>query len=378
MIYLDYAAATPMDKRVKLAMEPFFSSHFANPSAITYSAGREAKESLMVARSSVALHLGAKPTEIVFTSGGTEANNLAIQGILNSFPKTNLVISPIEHPSLYEPASKYRHKICQVDSRGQVDLDSIEKLIDDKTVLVSVMLVNHEIGTIQPISKVAKLVNSISQQRRSKGNYLPLYLHTDACQATNYLDLHVSKLGVDLMTINGSKIYGPKQSGLLWVKTGVKLSPLIYGGGQEHGLRSGTENLPSIAGFAEAMTLTSDMRRKEAKRLEELRDNFISGLLKLKSGTTLNGSATKRIANNIHISIPGIDNEWLLIKMDEAGIAAAAGSACSASDETPSSVLRALGLNDTSSRQSVRFSLGRQTTRAELVKCLKVLATLIK
>ncbi len=377
MIYLDYAAATPLDTRVLAAMRPYYTDTYANPSAITYSMGREAKESLTKTRAKVASFVGAKPTEIIFTAGGTEANNLAISGILNNFKGSNLVISPIEHPSVYEPAKNYKYKIAQVNEAGIVDVDSIAKLIDDHTVLVSVMMVNHEIGTIQPIKEIARLVASVRKQRLMKGNKLPIYFHSDACQATNYLDIHTSKLGIDLMTINGSKIYGPKQSGFLWVKTGTKIKPLIYGGGQEHGLRSGTENLPAIVGLGVAMDIASDTRKQETIRVEKLRDDFISSLLALDTRLKLNGSKTKRIANNVHITIKGIDSEWLLIKLDEAGIEAAAGSACSASSEEASAVLRAIGLDETSARQSVRFSLGRQTTEAELLKCLKTLKSLI-
>jgi cysteine desulfurase len=358
-------------------MRPYYTDTYANPSAITYSMGREAKESLTKTRAKVASFVGAKPTEIIFTAGGTEANNLAISGILNNFKGSNLVISPIEHPSVYEPAKNYKYKIAQVNEAGIVDVDSIAKLIDDHTVLVSVMMVNHEIGTIQPIKEIARLVASVRKQRLMKGNKLPIYFHSDACQATNYLDIHTSKLGIDLMTINGSKIYGPKQSGFLWVKTGTKIKPLIYGGGQEHGLRSGTENLPAIVGLGVAMDIASDTRKQETIRVEKLRDDFISSLLALDTRLKLNGSKTKRIANNVHITIKGIDSEWLLIKLDEAGIEAAAGSACSASSEEASAVLRAIGLDETSARQSVRFSLGRQTTEAELLKCLKTLKSLI-
>lgn len=377
MVYLDYAASTPLDKRVLKAMEPYFFKVYANPSASLYSMGRQAKAGLNSARSLIAELIGAKPPEIVFTAGGTEANNLAITGIMDSFPGSNLVISPIEHPSITEPAKKYQAKVCQVDKEGLVDPSSIKKLINDQTVLVSVMYVNHEIGTIEPIKEVAKLVLSIRKQRLSKGNKLPIYLHTDACQATNYLDLHVAKLGIDLMTVNGSKIYGPKQSGFLYIKSGTKISPLIYGGGQERGLRSGTENLPAIVGLAKAMKINSSIRKAETKRIEDLRDYFITSLLELKSTIKLNGSKLKRIANNVHITIPGSDNEWLLIKLDEAGIEAAAGSACSASSQEASDILKAIGLDEDSARQSLRFSLGRQTNKADIDKCLNALEKLI-
>lgn len=377
MIYLDYAAATPLDKRVLTTMTPYYLVDYGNPSAITYELGRKSSESLNKARQSIAYHIGAKPVEITFTAGGTEANNLAIQGIMNNFPECNMVISPLEHPSVYEPAKNYNLKIAQVDSDGLVKLSSVEKLIDNKTLLMSVMMVNHEIGVIQPIKEIAQLVTRVRKLRLAKGNKLPLYFHTDACQATNYLDLHVSKLGVDLITVNGSKIYGPKQSGFLWIKTGVKLKPLIYGGGQEHGLRSGTENLPAIVGLAKAMDISTDLRKDETKRLEILRDYFMDSLLKLRPDIQINGSRVKRIANNVHITIPNLDSEWLLIKLDEAGIEAAAGSACSASSELPSTALSAIGLSDKLARQSLRFSLGRQTTKLDIDNCLRTIKSLL-
>lgn len=376
MIYLDYAASTPMDKNVLKAMEPYYLKKFANPSAINYSMGREARVVLNKARATVASVIGAKSPEIIFTAGGTEANNLAIRGVLDAF-KGNIIISPLEHPSVSEPSRNYDFKVCSVDSTGLIDIQSLEKLIDAKTVLISVMLVNHEIGVIEPIKELSALVSKIKRKRLISGNNLPLYLHTDACQATNYLDLHVSKLGVDLMSVNGSKIYGPKQSGFLYVKSGTKLAPLIFGGGQERGLRSGTENLPGIVGLAKAMEITVKNRKKETKRVEQLREYFIDSLLNLRPDIRLNGSRLKRIANNVHITIPGSDNEWLIIKLDEAGIEAAAGSACSASSLEPSESLKAIGLNEESARQSLRFSLGRQTKKSDIDKCVLTLKKLI-
>lgn len=376
-IYLDYAAATPLNPEVLKAMNKYSSKSYANPSAITYASGREASQTLSKARTEIASYFGAKSTEIILTAGGSEANNLAVQGVLNNFKNAEVVTIPIEHPSVSEPVKKYAHKFCLVDNQGLVDLKSLEKSIGSKTVLVSIAMVNHEIGTIQPIKQISDLINKIRLDRKKKGNKLPLYLHSDACQATNYLDLHVSRLGVDLMTINGAKIYGPKQCGLLFIKTGVVLSPLIFGGGQERGLRSGTENVANAIGLAKALEVNSRLKKTEIKRVENLRDQFIRDLIKIRPDIKINGSTSKRVANNVHLTIPGIDNEWLLIKLDQADIEAAAGSACSASNQTPSEVLKAIGLDEKSARESIRFSLGRQTKMSDINRCLSVLSKLI-
>jgi cysteine desulfurase len=369
-IYLDYAAATPLDPAVLKAMQPYLADNFYNPSA-TYSAALEVKKAVGEARSKVAHWLGARPSEIIFTAGGTEANNLAIHGVMREFPVGNIVVSALEHESVLVPAREYDCREAAVRPDGRLDLDDLLQKIDDKTVLVSIMYANNEIGTVQPIREVAKLVAEARRQRGVKG--LPLYLHTDACQAANYLDLHVAGLGIDLMTINGGKIYGPKQSGVLYVKAGLKLKPLISGGGQERGLRSGTENVASIIGLATALDLAQSKRHVEAKRLQELQRLFFKLLEEQVPTAQINGSRKYRSPNNLHLTIPGQDNERLLIQLDEAGIMAAAGSACSASNQEPSHVLRALGLSDTEAQASLRLTMGRSTTEEEIKRCLQVL-----
>lgn len=363
LIYLDHAAATPMDPKVLAAMQPYFSDQFYNPSA-TYMPAKKVAQSLQEARDQIAATLGARSTEIVFTAGGTEANNLAIQGVLQAHPKGNTVVSAIEHDSVLRPAAKYATRIARVDVQGSLNVGHLRELIDKDTVLVSVMYANNEVGTIQPIRDVAQLIAGIKSERKKAGNSMPLYLHTDAAQAGNYLDLHVARLGVDLMTLNGGKIYGPKQSGVLFVKTGVILQPLILGGGQERGLRSGTENVAAAIGFAKALILAQSMREHEALRLQRLQAHFMDVATKQIANVVINGSQKKRLANNVHITIPGVDNERLLMQLDEQGILAAAGSACSASDEEPSHVLRAMGLSDTDAQSSLRFSMGRTTTES--------------
>ncbi len=375
-IYLDYAAATPVDSAVLKAMEPYFSEKFFNPSA-NYLAAKAVAADLSAARESVAHWLGAKPSEVIFTAGGTEANNLAITGVLEQFPNANLVISAIEHESVREPAGQFGRHEAAVTKEGLIDLKSLEDKIDNNTVLVSVMYANNEIGAIQPLKEIATLLQKIRQQRRVAGNELPLYFHTDACQAANYLDLHVASLGVDLMTLNAGKIYGPKQSGVLYVRTGVKLVPQVRGGGQERGLRSGTENVAAAAGMAKALEIAQKMRADESRRLTQLRDEFIRALQAELSEVIINGSLKKRLPNNVNVTFPGQDNERLMMQLDEAGIICAVGSACSASKEESSHVLRAIGLSDEAARSTLRFTLGRSTTNSEIKKTVTALKEIL-
>jgi cysteine desulfurase len=371
IIYLDYAAATPVDPGVLRAMKPYFADNFYNPSA-TYSAASNVQQALAAARSGVAHWLGARSSETIFTAGGTEANNLAIHGVMRQFPKGNIVISSIEHESVLAPAHAYDCRQVVVQPDGRLDLNDLRQKIDEHTVLVSVMYANNEIGTIQPIREIAGIIAAKRLERQSK----PLYFHTDACQAANYLDLHVARLGVDLMTINGGKIYGPKQSGALYVKAGVTLLPLIDGGGQERGLRSGTENVAGTIGLATALELVQSGRREEAVRLQALQQDFFKQLEAKLPQAAINGSRKWRLPNNVHVTLPGQDNERLLIQLDEAGIMAAAGSACSASNETPSHVLRALGLGDDDARASLRFTMGRATNASQLGSAISTLVRL--
>ncbi|MGZ6004646.1 MAG: cysteine desulfurase family protein [Candidatus Saccharimonadales bacterium] len=375
-IYMDYAAATPMDDTVLAAMQPYFAQKFYNPSA-TYLAAKAVHADVEAARAKVAHWLGSRPSEIVFTAGGTEANNLAIQGVMRQFPDANLVVSAFEHDSVLEPARQFDHKIAKVSADGRLDLTDLEAKINHKTILVSVMYANNEIGTLQPLKEVAKIIDKIRINRQKQGNKLPIYLHTDACQAANYLDLHVDRLGVDLMTINGGKIYGPKQSGALYIKTGVLLTPQILGGGQENGHRSGTENVPAIIGLSTALDLAQIKRLTEVKRLAELQQRFVDKIVNSIKSASVNGSLRQRLPNNIHLTFPGVDNERLMMQLDEQGIMSAVGSACSASNEEPSHVLKAIGLSDADAQSSLRFTMGRSTTAADIDHTVKVLTELV-
>lgn len=372
-IYLDYAAATPIDKQVLRSMEPFFSRQFYNPSAL-YLAGREARQALEGARALVAQNLGARPAEITFTAGATEANNLALQGIMQNYPDAEALVSAVEHDSVLAPAELFNSRQIPVDKNGRVILDELEKIISDKTTLVSIGLVNNEIGTVQPLSDISKILNKSRKLRDPKG--LPLLLHTDAAQAPSYFDLHISRLGVDLLTINGGKIYGPKQSGVLYARAGIKLKPLILGGGQENGLRSGTENVAGAVGLATAFDLAQNLRSLETRRLTELRDYFIKGIQTNMPLAIVNGSPKHSAPHIISVTFPKVDNERLMMELDERGIAVATGSACNASSDKPSHVLAATGLSDQDARSSLRFSFGRGTSKSDIKHTLKILKQL--
>lgn len=360
-IYLDYAAATPIDKRVLDEMLPYFATHFHNPSAI-YASGRDAKRALDEARASVARSIGSRPSEIVFTAGGTESTNLAIKGVMDRFSDAELIVSAIEHEAVMKPAQNYNVIYAPVDKSGIVIVSELEKLITDKTALISIMYANNEVGGVQPIEKIAALVARTRSHRRRSGNTQPLLLHTDACQAPLYLDVAVSRIAVDMMTLNGGKMYGPKQSGILYVRAGTTIVPLIEGGGQEFGVRSGTENVAACVGFAKALELASEHRKERVQQMKELQEYFVQSLSMIPR-VTMNGHMKKRLPNNIHVTIENSDNERVLFSLDDQGIYAAAGSACSASSEEASHVLLAMGCSADYARSSLRFTMGDSTTK---------------
>lgn len=372
-VYLDHAAATPMDPAVLTAMQPYFADQFYNPSA-TYLAGKQVRQAVDDARVRIARWLGARPIEVTFTAGGTEADNLAIHGVMQQFPGANCVVSAIEHDAVLRPARAYDCRTAPVKPDGLIDIDALNGLIDDQTVLVSVMYANNEIGTVQPLKQAAQL---LAKKRAARTNGLPLYFHTDACQAANYLDLHVSRLGVDLLTLNAGKIYGPKQVGALYIRTGVQLHAQTLGGGQERALRSGTENVPGIIGFARALDITQTMRSAEVLRLQQLQRQCIQLLEDQIPGVVINGSRKSRLPNNVHITIPGRDNERLMMQLDEQGILVAQGSACSASSEEPSHVLTAIGLSDADARSSLRLTMGRSTTSDQIQRTVQALSAIL-
>lgn len=374
-IYLDYAAATPLDSEVLASMQPYWQKEFYNPSA-AYLAGRSAHKDLEAARAVVAGVIGSKPAEIIFTAGATEANNLVIQGVMGKFPKNEVLVSAIEHESVLQPARKYKCTHIPVDKHGVVKQESLKRLVNDSTVLVSVMLVNNEIGSIQPVKEIAAFLQQIRKQRSEKGIKLPIYLHTDAAQAPSYLDIHTARLGIELMSINGGKIYGPKQSGALYIRAGTELAPLILGGGQENGVRSGTENVAGDVGLACALKKAAMQRQSESERLRGLRQLFISGLQTSIPSVIVNGSAKHSTPHIVSAIFPNFDNERLMMELDEAGIQAAVGSACSASSAEPSHVLKAIGLDKGSTQSTLRFSFGRHTTKGDIIETLAQLQRL--
>ncbi len=365
-----------MDEAVIKAMEPYFMGKFYNPAA-NYLSAKSVKDEITEAKKSVAAQLGAKHTEIICTSGGTEANNLAISGVMDKFPRKKVLASNIEHESVLKPAEKYDHSLIPVDKRGAIKLESLKKLITNDVVLISVILASNETGAAQPIRKIAELIKQVRKSRRANGIGLPLYLHSDACQTPCYMDINTNRLGVDLLTLNGGKIYGPKGSGVLFAKTGVEPKPQILGGGQQQNRRSGTENPAAAAGFAKALEIASGKRKDEAARLEKLRAQFVEGLFKTNPKIVINGHPKQCAPHILSVTFPGADNERLLYQLEEKGILAAAGSACSAASDEPSHVLRAMGISDTDARSSLRFSFGRATTSADIKHLLEILGNLI-
>jgi cysteine desulfurase len=394
MIYLDHAAATPLDPRVFAAMRPFFDKEFGNASSI-HALGRRAKEAAEEGRKQISQILGAQADEIIFTGSATEANNLAILGC--AWARKNLgnhlIVSSIEHASLMEPCEQlakegFKITYLPVDKFGLVNPERVKKAITDKTILVSVMYANNEVGTIEPVAEIGRLISHLNKERAVKLPSPRIYFHTDAVQAANYLELNVNRLHADLLTLNASKIYGPKGAGLLYKKRGLKIKPLIWGGGQERGWRGGTENVAAIVGLAAALRLVQASREKEATRLRGLRDYFWQGLKRLplpqgeRAGVRawdlkLNGHPEFRLPNNLHISLPGIDGEALLIYLDEAGVQCSTGAACSLIEESSSRVLKAIGVPKEQIQSSLRFTLGRSTTKREIDQVLKILPAII-
>lgn len=377
-VYLDHASTTPLDPRVREAMLPFLDEDFGNPSSF-HSPGKKAKDAIEEARASIAKIIGANPDEIIFTSGGTESDNLAILGAGRAVGKGQIITSSIEHQAVHEAIDHLVKKegfsvtILPVDKFGLVNPDDVEKALCDDTVLVSVMYGNNEIGTIEPIAEIGRVID---KRRQMKGSKYPLF-HTDACQAAGALDLTVDKLHVDLLTFNGSKIYGPKGIGALYVKRGVKLTPIIFGGAQEKGLRPGTENVAGIIGLAEALRIAEEEKKKESARLVPLRDKLIEGILKTIPKTRLNGHPTERLPNNVNISLMDMEGEALLLYLDAQGVSASTGSACTSASLDPSHVILALGVPYEVAHGSIRFTLGRATTEKDIDYVLEVLPPLV-
>ena len=375
-IYLDYAATTPVAKEVLEAMLPYFTERFGNPSSV-HKKGQEAKRALLEARKKVAQLLNCQPREIIFTSGGTESDNLALRGVINAAKKEgrdHLIVSKIEHPAVLKTAQSLEKEGFKVDylsvnKEGIVNLKELEKLITEKTALVSIMYANNEIGTIEPISEISKLIKQKNPET---------LFHTDAIQAFNYLDCQVKELGVDLLSLSGQKIYGPKGVGLLYQKQGIRLIPQQSGGEQENGLRAGTENLPGIIGLVKAMELVDGSRTTESKRLSVLRDQLIEGIRTQIKGTHLNGSREKRLPNNLNFCFSSIEGEALVMSLDIQGVMGSTASACSSAKLEPSHVLLALGLKPELAQGSLRLTLGKSTTSNDIDYVLEIIPAIVE
>lgn len=380
-VYLDHAATTPLDKRVKEAMLPYMSDNFGNPSSF-HSAGKFAKDDMDDARALIAEILGARPDEILFTSGGTESDNLVVLGYARANHKNgkHLITTKIEHHAVLESMAHLEKKegfdvtYLSPDKDGLITQEQVSEALRDDTILVSVMLANNEIGTIEPVGEIG---NVIQKFRQEKKRAWPVF-HTDACQATGALDLNVERLHADLLTINGSKMYGPKGVGALYVKRGIKLQPLQFGGSQERAIRGGTENLAGIIGMARAFEIAQGEREQENKRLIPLRDFLIKGIIQTIPKVRLNGHKTERLPNNVNISFMDIEGEALVLYLDAAGIYVSTGSACTSASLDPSHVILALGLPYEVAHGSLRFTLGKSTTQEDIDYVLETLPPLVK
>jgi cysteine desulfurase len=387
-IYLDFASATPVDPKILSVYVKVSKDCFGNPSAL-HKEGVAAKRMLENARKKVADVLSAQSDEIVFTSGGTEGDNLALFGVIESGAvkkflkgltgskadkKPHIIVSSIEHAAILETAKVLEGSLradvsyLPVDSDGVVVISELKKLLRPETVLVSVMYANNEIGTVQPIREIAKTIRHF---RKEQGVF-PLF-HTDATQAANYLSLRVPPLGVDLMTLNGSKIYAPRGTGAFFIRRGVELAPLMHGGLQEGSIRPGTEHVAGVVSFSEALIATQKISEKESKRLKIIQEYFFRELFKAFPDTISNGSREYRLPNNVHVTFPNFSSETLMLYLDARGISVSEKSACKASLEETSHVIAALGRKNSGISGSIRFSMGRTTTKEEIKKTIAVL-----
>ncbi len=363
-IFMDYASTTKVDQEVIDAMLPFFSEYFGNPSSL-HLFGREAHEGLDQSRKKVADLLRAKEDEIIFTAGGTESDNIAIKGAAyqnrnkRESKGPHIITSVIEHPAVLETCKHlekqgFKVKYLPVDKYGIVKIDDLQESISKNTFLITIMFANNEIGTIEPMEEIGKI---------SKENNIPF--HTDAVQAIAKVPIDVNKLNIDLLSISSHKIYGPKGAGALYVRKGVKLQPIVHGGGHEGGLRSSTYNMPGVIGLGKACELAKKRMGKDTKYIKNLRDKLIKNILQIEE-SYLNGHPEKRLVNNAHFRFTGIEGESLLLRLDEKGIATSTGSACSSMKLKASHVLTAIGLSPVEAHGSIRLSLGRESTEDEV------------
>jgi cysteine desulfurase len=372
-IYLDYAATTPTDPEVIKAMQPYFFEQFGNASSV-YSFGQEAKKAIEDSREKLATFLGAKPEEIIFTSGGTESNNFAIEGVAYALEKkgNHIISTAIEHHAVTEPLKflekrGFKFTLVGVDKSGLVDPAEIKKAITDKTILISVMHANNEIGVIQPIAEIGKIAK-----------VKEIYFHTDAVQTTGHIPVNVNDLNVDLLSLSGHKFYGPKGVGALYIRKGTRIERFLHGGDQEKGRRASTYNTPGIVGLGKAIELCKEKMPEELEFQTKLRDKLIKGIPEKIAHVYLNGHPTQRLPNNVNISIEYIEGESIILNLDMQGIACSTGSACTSSSLEPSHVLLAIGLSPEIAHGSLRLTLGRYTQESDIDYVLEVLPKIVR
>jgi cysteine desulfurase len=375
-IFLDNASTTKVDKEVITAMLPYFSTTFGNPSSLHYF-GREALDGLNKARNKIATLVHAKENEIIFTAGGTESDNIAIKGVaythkdIRTLQGPHIITSTIEHPAVLETckhleAQGFKVKYLPVDKFGLVNSKEVQESLSKNTILITIMFANNEIGTIEPIREIGTI---------AKENNIPF--HTDAVQAIGKVPIDVNKLNIDLLSLSSHKIYGPKGTGALYIKKGMKLQSIVHGGGHEFGLRSSTHNMPGIIGLGKACELAKKRMTKDIQYLKKLRDYLIKNILQIEE-SYLNGHPEKRLVNNAHFRFSGIEGEALLMRLDEKGIATSTGSACSSRKLDTSHVLKAIGLGPVDSQGSIRITLGRENTKDEITYACEILPQIVK
>ncbi|MBT5338390.1 cysteine desulfurase [Candidatus Falkowbacteria bacterium] len=379
-IYYDNSATTKVDPKVFETMAPYLQEEFGNSGSM-HSFGQKALAAVDKARDQVARFLGCEAQEIIFTSGATESNNLILQGVVKYFTKQNkeihIITSQIEHPAVLEVCKELEKRpmvevdYVKVDKAGIIDLEQLESKIKDNTVLVSIMYANNEVGSIQPLKKVDEILKQVQTNRGSSG--LPIYFHTDAVQAVNYLDCKVDNLGVDFLSLSGHKIYGPKGVGALYIRAAAKLEPIICGGHQEYNLRPGTLNVPGVAGLGEAIELVGE----ESKKVKKIKEQIVKELENIEN-VRFNGESESQLPNLINISFLKAEGESILMMLDMEGIAISTGSACSSGSLEPSHVLTAMGIKPEWSHGSVRISLGRFNSEDEISHFIKVITSTIK
>lgn len=374
MIYLDHAAATPVSEKVFNSMKPFFTENFFNPSA-AYLPAKKVRETYEEAKGKIAHAIGAKSPDIVITSGATEATNLAFTAVSE---KAKVLVLATEHQSVLACAKNHPFELIKVDKTGLIDLNDLKNKLDETVELVSISLANNELGTIQPLAEISEILRNEKMRRLKNGLKTPLFFHSDASQALNLIDISVARLGIDLLTLNAAKIYGPKGIGALYVAHGVRLKPITFGGGQENGLRSGTENVAGVVGFSTAIEEAKKHLNGNRKKMEKFAKIFKENLKDCAVEPIFLGNKKHSLANFCSLTFPGLDAERLVYKLEEKGIFVSTGAACAASKGEKSHVLKAIGLSDEEIAGSLRISFGGTNTEEEIKEAAEGIKTAVK